>query len=218
MPFQTRFLIGIAHRLQVRLPQVEDEEVGLRAGREAAEVGAAERIGAGHACRRARARARCRRAPCRNAAWTARPVVRISPMKSMPCESVPRPVLMPARGEARVREADALAREAEGAIGDVGAGIGEDLELLVGRAAGMREDHVAAEQAGVARVLGGAHPIPFPQKRNLLWCLREVGREDAAQVVRRLAAIAQQLGQAGVGRVRADRRPGRGRRALRRAP
>jgi hypothetical protein len=32
-----------------------------------------------------------------------------------------------------------------------------------------------------------------------------VRREDAAQVVRRLAAVAQELGQAGVGRVRADR-------------
>ena len=46
-------------------------------------------------------------------------------------------------------------------LATLGAGVGEDLELVVGRAAGVGEDDVAAEKPGVARVLGGAHLIRF---------------------------------------------------------
>ena len=62
-----------------------------------------------------------------------------------------------------------------------------------------------AQQTGVARVFGGAHAVARAQQGDLLRRLREMRGEHAAQLVRRLAALAQQLGQAGVGGMRTDR-------------
>jgi hypothetical protein len=129
-------------------------------------------------------------------------------MKSMPCESVPMPVLIPARAKRAYGKLTPSRAKLNAQFATLVFGFGEDLQFRIARATRMREDHVAAEEAGVARVLGGAHAVAAAQQRKLLRRLREMRGEDAAEVVRRLAAVAQQLGEARVGRMRADRHLG----------
>jgi hypothetical protein len=69
----------------------------------------------------------------------------------------------------------------------------------------VREDHVASEKPRVARVFGGAHAVEVSEQGELLRRLREVRGENAAEIVRSLAALAQKLREAGIGCMRPDR-------------
>src|SRR5204862_7868978 len=115
-------------------PQIVDQQVGAGTGREAAEVGAAERIGARNG---AGANQVTRGTNRRLAEMLLGEQARDSSLADeVHAVRVGADAGVDAgAGEARVRKADAFAREAERTIGNAGARIGQDLQLRIARAA-----------------------------------------------------------------------------------